>query len=353
MVAQVCGLQAQDAPAATLGVRPRAAGLVATDVERARTQERSVVRTWAMRGTLHLVAREDLGWLLPLLGPVFVRASLRRYAELGLDEETSARGLRAIRDVLAGQGPLTRVEMVERLAVRGLRLEGQATPHLIRRAALEGMICLGPQRGARPTYVLLDDWTDRAPAVSREGAQAELARRYLEAYGPAGPDDLAAWSGLPMGEVRAGWQRVADQLIEVEAAGRPAWMLKARAAWLDEPTTHLAQVRLLPSFDTYLLGYRSRDLTVPPEHAKRINAGAGWLHPTLLVDGRAVATWRSKRRRDGLDVVVEPFDGLAADVHSGVEAEVADLERFLGVKATFSVVPSVNSVAVDDAGVGR
>ena len=352
-MAQVSGLQAQDPPAATLAVRPRATGLVATDVESARVEQRSVVRTWAMRGTLHLLATEDVAWLLPLLGPVFVRTSLRRYAELGLDEETSARGLRAIRDVLAGQGPLTRVELVERLAVRGLRLEGQAAPHLIRRAALEGMLCLGPERGARPTYVLLDDWADRGPAVSREAAQAELARRYLEAYGPAGPGDLAAWSGLPMRKARAGWNRIADQLIEVEAAGRPAWMLKGRATWLHQPPTHLPIVRLIPSFDTYLLGYRSRELTVAPEHAKRINAGAGWLHATLLVDGRAIATWRSKRRRDGLDVVVEPFDGLAADVHPGVEAEVADLERFLAVKTTLSVVPSLDSVAVDDGGAGR
>ncbi|MDQ3810465.1 MAG: winged helix DNA-binding domain-containing protein, partial [Chloroflexota bacterium] len=86
LVGQVCGLQAQDPQAALLGARARAAGLTAAEVERARVEDRSVVVTWCWRGTLHLVATEDLSWILPLVGPVFVRASSRRYAALGLDE---------------------------------------------------------------------------------------------------------------------------------------------------------------------------------------------------------------------------------------------------------------------------
>src|SRR6266704_3391087 len=157
-VKELCGIQAQDALAATLAVRARSTGLVAADVERARVQERTVVRTWGQRGTLHLLATEDLGWLLPLLGPVFVAPGRRRRAELGLDEDTCARGIHIIRNVLANQGPLTRAELVEQLAAHGLRLEGQARPYLLQRAALEGIICLGPDRVAEPTYVLLSEW---------------------------------------------------------------------------------------------------------------------------------------------------------------------------------------------------
>src|SRR2546426_7004702 len=179
LVKELCGIQAQDARAATLALRVRSAGLIAADVERARVQERTIIRTWGKRGTLHLLATEDLGWLLPLFGPVFIAGSRRRRAELGLDEDTCTRSTRVIRDVLASQGPLTRAELVEQLAIHGVRVEGQARPHLLSRAALEGIICLGPDRGTEPTYVLLSDWVDPGHALSQEAAYVELARRYL------------------------------------------------------------------------------------------------------------------------------------------------------------------------------
>ncbi len=282
IVKDLCGIQAQDARAATLGVRARSAGLLAADVEYARVQERTIIRTWGQRGTLHLLATEDLGWLLPLFGPVFIAGDRRRREELGLDEDTCARAISVIRDVLASQGALTRAELVEQLAARGIRLEGQARPHLLCRAALEGIICLGPDRGAEPTYVLLSDWVEPGRAtLSPEAALAELALRYLQAYGPATPEDLAAWSGMPISRIRPAWPRIADQLLEVEVAGSPAWMLKTYAAWLDEPPTPAPIVRLLPGFDIYLLGYQNRDLAVPRQHTKRIASIPNALTPVV------------------------------------------------------------------------
>lgn len=341
VVKELCGIQAQDAHAATLAVRVRSAGLVAADVEQARVEERSIIRTWGQRGTLHLLATEDFGWLLSLLGPIFVAGDRKRRAELGLDEDTCIKGISAMRDILANQGALTRAELVEQLAVRtGIRLEGQAAPHLLFRAALEGLVCLGSDRGAKPTYVLIDDWIKdgaRAPALPRDTACAELARRYLAAYGPAKPEDLVAWSGLPMSEVRAAWKSIASDLTDVESAGRPAWMLKEHLAWLDEfPAAPV--VRLLAGFDTYLLGYRYRDFIVSSQYARRINAGGGMVHPTLIVDGRAVGTWKLERRKSGMDVVLEPFTGLATEMQQGLEAEVEDIARYLGVPALLQVV---------------
>ncbi len=340
VVKELCGIQAQDSRAAALAVRVRSAGLVAADVEHARVQQRSIIRTWGPRGTLHLLATEDLGWLLPLLGPVFIAGDRRRRAELGLDEDTCARGIDIIRSVLATHGPLTRDELVEQLASHGLRLEGQARPHLLYRAALEGIICLGPDHGAEPTYVLLSDWVNLGPALSKEAAHVELTLRYLKVYGPAAPEDQATWSGMPISRTRAAWQLIADQLIEVLVSDRSAWMLKTHTTWLDEPLAPAPVVRLLPSFDTYLLGYQKRDLVVPSQYTKRINAGGGMLHPTLLVDGRAMGTWKSKRQKNHLEVLVEAFNPLSPEVHPGLEAEVTDLSRFLGVKTTLHMSPS-------------
>jgi hypothetical protein len=340
VVKELCGLQAQEPPAAALAVRVRSSGLVAADVEHARVHERSIIRTWGPRGTLHLLATADLGWLLPLLGPVFVAAGQRRRTELGLDEDLCVRAIHLIRNILANQGPLTRAELVEQLAAQGIQLEGQARPHLLGRAALEGMICFGPDRGAEPTYVLLSDWVDherRGSPMSEAAALAELTRRYLSAYGPATPQDQATWSGLSLSKTRAAWQHIADQLMEVAVACEPAWMLKTCAARLDEPPAPAPIVRLLPRFDVYLLGYQNRDLAVPRQYAKRINAGGGILHPTVLVDGRAVGIWKSRRKKNELEVLLEPFEQLTSQVYQRLEAEVTDFARFLEVQAVVKI----------------
>ena len=241
VVKEVCGIQAQDASAATLAVRSRSVGLVVTDVEQAREHDHTIIRIWGPRGTLHLLASDDIGWLLPLLGPVFVAGDRRRREELGLSEEYVCECMQIIRNVLADEGPLTRAELVEHLSTKGIHLEGQARPHLLARAALEGLICFGADRGNEPTYVLLHDWVDQKSAgrsLSEDQAYAELTRRYLSAYGPAAPGDQAAWSGLSLSKTRAAWQRIEGELLEVETASSSVWMLKTQASRLDELTSH-------------------------------------------------------------------------------------------------------------------
>jgi hypothetical protein len=340
LVKDLCGFQAQEATAAALAIRVRSRGLLAVDVERARAQERSVVRTWGLRSTLHLLATEDLGWLLPLLGPVFVAAGRRRREELGLHDELYARSLPILRDLLADRGPSTRLEIVEKLAACGIRLEGQARPYFLGRAALEGLICMGPERGAEPTYVMLSQWISREQMrgnLPETDAYIELTRRYLSAYSPATPKDQVAWSGLPASKIKAAWQHIAGELVEVDIDGRTAWMLKAQEARLDDAITPAPIVRLLPRFDVYLLGYHDRDLAVAPQSARHINAGGGILHPTVLVDGRLVGLWKSQKKKIELAVMVEPFEPLAPQVAQGLEAEVADLARFQGMQAKLEI----------------
>jgi hypothetical protein len=333
-VRAICGVQAQDAAAAALAVRVRCPGAVAADVTRALEQDRSLVRTWCMRGTLHLLAAQDAGWVLPLLGPLFIRANRSRRLQLGLDDDTAERGVRLLRDALAAHGSLTRAEIVEELARRGLPLAGQARPHLLGLAAAQGVICYGPARGREPTYVLLEQWLKPGHALPPAKASAELAMRYVAAYAPAAPEDFAAWSGLSLGTARAAWQQIAGKLLEVSIGESPAWMLKGQAAWLDDPPPAGPVVRLLPAFDTLWLGYRSRAIMLAPEHARRIVPGGGILHPALLVDGRGAGTWRISRSRARLDLLVEPFGNLTDDVREGLALEAADVGRFLGSEAT-------------------
>jgi hypothetical protein len=296
-----------------------------------------------MRGTLHIVSAGDLGWLLPLLGPTFVRKSRRRYAELGLDEETCEQAMQAICRISSAQGPLTRAELAEELAKEGIPTDGQAAYHLLRRAGLEGILCYGPDRGNEPTYVLLEEWVETGPRLDREAALAELTRRYLHAYGPAGPHDLAAWSGLSVREARAGFGRLSDELFELEMDGSRVWVQKSRAPWLDDRPEDCAITNLLPSYDSYLLGYRSRDLIVPPQYARRIHPGGGVIRPAVLVDGIAAGTWRTRKRKDTLKVVVETFDQVNAQVKRALDERVRDLGRFLGVHTKLREGPQLKT----------
>jgi Winged helix DNA-binding domain len=335
---QILGLQAQVLSAAALGLRARSTGLHQRDVTRALDDDRSIVRSWLMRGTLHVVASGDIRWLVELLGPVFARAGATRLAQLGLDDDLKARGVAGIRRILSDAGPLTRYELVDRLRGHGITLDPktQAPIHMIALAALNGVLCLGPERGNdEPTYVLLDDWVPPAATPSRDAALAELARRYFAAYGPATVGDLSAWSGVPMAEARSAVAGASPSLAEVTIRGHTGFVLKDRLRRMSAAAT--PQVRLLPAFDTYLLGYRRRDLAVAPALQRRLQRGGGWLHPAVVVNGRAVAAWSLRKSGGRGQLQVEPFEGISRAIHVGIESEVADIGRFLDLPATLEI----------------
>ena len=338
----VTGVQAQDLPAALLSIRARSTGLTASALQQARQEERSIVWTWCMRGTLHLVAAEDARWLLPLLGPRFIATGRRRFRQLGWDKDRAAAGLQLLQAALARSDEgLTRPEIVRLLQENDLPAEGQAPFHLLYRAALEGILCHGAHREDEATYVLLAEWLGRPQPLPRQEAVTRLVLRYLQAYGPATPEDMARWSGLKLGDIRQAWERLDNQLLPAELEGEPAWLLRSHLPRLDEDLERLAAARplvcLLPRYDTYLLGYAGRDLAVEPEHARRVHPGGGIIHPVLLVDGQARGTWKTKQRAVHLELVLQPFRDLPPSLLPHVEAEVADLGRFLEEEVVLTV----------------
>jgi hypothetical protein len=328
LVSALCGVQAQDPVAAALALRARSRGLDARAVQRARDEDRSVVWTWAMRGTLHLVAATDVGWILGLLGPIFAAAGRRRREALGLPDELCERALVVLREILAATGPLPRAELVGRLADRGVAIDpaGQAPAHLVGYAGLRGVVC---RVGDGPAYALLDDWLGAAPrAAAPDAALAELARRYLGAHGPAGAADLAAWSGVGLRRARRGLELIAGELRAVQTASGPGWTLASAPRRV--PRSARPQVALLGHFDPYLLGYADRDLVLDRRFARRIQAGGGFIQPAVLVDGRVVGTWRRGRRGGRLHVELELFEELPEGAADALEREATDVTRFLG-----------------------
>jgi hypothetical protein len=326
VVAHLLAVQAQDLQAARLALRARAERLAADDVDAALTEERSVVVAWLGRGTLHLVGRDDYPWLLALTAPGRLTANARRLRQEGVSPDDADRAVAIVERALADDGPLTRPELAERIAARGIRTEDQATPHLLMLAALRGVALLGPIRDGVHAFAPVRDWLGHDPPAPLEGAErdaalAELARRYLAGHGPAAAPDLAAWAGLPLRDARTGLRAIASELRERDDG---LVDLAARAA---APET--IPPRLLPAFDPYLVGWKDRTFAVPAAHQRRVHPGGGMIRAIATVDGLAVGTWTLPGGRVELELfgLVEPRAAVA------LRAETDDVERFVATSA--------------------
>jgi Winged helix DNA-binding domain len=288
-----------------------------------------VVLTWAMRGTLHFVAAEDFGWLVGMVLEPHASTSRRRLGQMGVGTDLTDRGVRTIERMLARSGPLTRRELTDALRRVGIPTGGQIIPHLTWLAASRGSICFGPERDGERCYVLVRDWLGSPEPMDRDRALAELATRYLRAHGPATAADLAFWSGVRATDAKRGWRSIQDRLTPIAGPDGPAWMLKSRRP-ADVP---VAPVRLLPSFDEYLLGWRDRRFIADAAGWRRIFPGGGWFHPSVIADGRAVGTWKLERSSPHAVVEVRPFSGLGPAVRRAIAAEARDVGTYLGTEA--------------------
>lgn len=324
----MCAVQAQSFDAARHQLRVRSVGLTVGAVNRAFEDERSVVRTWLMRGTLHLCAADDMRWMLDVFGPPINRLGASCRMGIGLDDATCERGIAVIRAALA-HGPMARRELRNRLVSAGVLSEpvGQSLIHLLFHAATLGVICCGPRMGRDDSFVLLDDWVARFDGPRGDAAVAELARRYLAAYGPASVRDFAAWSGLSSPLTKAGMTAIADEIVEYPGAIPGLWTLRASAV------TELPKrpvVRLLGHFDTYLLGYRRREHLGDASAEEWIHqGGGGWIRPTVVVDGWIVGGWGLDARGREFEVTVKRFEPHSSRVETGIIREVAEIGDFL------------------------
>jgi Winged helix DNA-binding domain len=317
VVRALVGIQAQDRRAAALAVRPRTPGASAEAVERALSEERSVVRTWAMRGTLHLLAADDLPAMLAIFGALHIRRGERRLTQLGLPPDVAERSTAAAGEILAADGPLTRHELAERLRARGVPVaaEGQAPIAVAHRAALAGVLCETGVRGREELYGRIDP----GPLPDRDAALADLARRYVAAYAPADAADFAAWSGLPAADVIRAWDAAGDDPPATDHPGA-------------------GPVRLLPAFNEWLLEWASRDGVVAEAHARRVAPGGGIVRPVAIEDGHVFATWRLDRPKRRIEV--DSFARLTRSQQVGLETETAAVSEFLGLDLSLIVLLS-------------
>jgi hypothetical protein len=325
-------MQAQDYASVKWAVGLRCAQTTDTLVEE-EIAKQAIVRTWLMRGTLQIVAAPDIHWMLALLSPRIVAARARRYQQLGLDDATLARNRELLIRELEGGNRLTRKEVMFTLEQAGISTRGQRGYHILGHAALEGVICFGPNQGKEQTFVLLRDWVPSSQKMKSDEALAELARRYFQSHGPATLKDFVGWSGLRLTVARKALELVKDEFQQETIAGQTCWEFPHEAmSEVPSPTIHL-----LPAFDEYYLGYQDRRAVLDPHYDKTVVSSNGMFRPIIVLDGQVVGTWKRILKKESVTITASPFTPLTGQKGQALVTAAERFGAFLGLPVELKV----------------
>lgn len=334
VVKRLVGVQAQLMSAAELALWVRVQGLTPSDIQRALWTERQLVKTWAMRGTLHLLTATDFGHLVSAWAATTVKRPPSYYT---YHKVTSAELTAIIETVplVLSATPLTREELaaavVERTGNPNLSevlLSGWGA--LLKPSARRGDICFGPSDGQHVTFVRPDQWLGSWEAQEPTGALQAVARTFLTTYGPATLEEFARWWGIDEAQARKLFKGMADELTAVEVEGWQAHCLTSLVTALTtaEP---VHTVRLLPYFDPYTIAIaRHSDFLLSPAQKNKVYRAQGWISPVILVDGQLTGVWEHMIKRERTEVVVTLFASVTPAVRTAITVEAEQLGQFLG-----------------------
>ncbi len=324
-VAWLGAAQGQDLPGVLTSVALRTTGRSRSAVTAA-LDAGHVVRSWPMRGTLHLVPAVDLGWILGLTAPRVLAQTARRRAQLGLGEDAITTARDVALGALDGGRRLARAELLAAWERAGLAPAGGRGYHLLFHLALNGVVCFGPTRGAEQEIVLLQEWVPNQRRLERDEALGEWALRFFRSHGPATGKDFTRWTGLTAADVRTALAVARPSLESLVVDGVEHLLDPATPEALDAHRAQARGVVLLPGFDEMILGYADRTATLSLEHEPRVVPGGnGVFAPTIVVDGRVVGTWRMVGRGAARRFEPALFAPLSSHVERAIHAAHAAL----------------------------
>lgn len=342
------GAQAQLLSAAKISLSCRLRHLRLADVAEA-LNRRDLVRAASMRRTLFLVPSQDLA--------TFVRGSARRAEKdirwaqgKGVPHHVLDATIDAVLHVL--DQPLTRPQIAGRVC-RALGLQEQATQgagwgnrkktpavpvgeltlpvtYLLKLVSARGVICYGPDHDNKPTFVRAGAWIPQWKDMPREQAEDALLRLYLRAYAPATPRDYSMWSGMTLTEARHSWARRQADLATVNVEGWEATVLQEDLDELAQSELPHRSIRLLPHFDSFLLGHNEREHLVSARRHGQVYRPQGWVSPVVLIDGRAAGVWEYSRQGNRLRVDITPFKPQPSPITTAIHEQAQHLAHFLG-----------------------
>lgn len=328
----VCGIQAQVMSAAEMQLWTRRHDLTRADIHAALWKSRVLVKTSLMRQTLHLIPAADFSIYISALKRSRVEALRRNMSRLGIAPKEAAAMTKSIIDALRA-GPMTQPELMGQIIPKvGKKLrkyiELTWSIQIFRLALVEGLICYGPERGKKTTFVRVDQWLPKQRAVDEHEAKRVLLRRYLRAYGPATLQDFSKWTGMPVQEARAVWQSLEEEMVAVNIEDKKGWLLREDYRRLANSDLDGQILRLLPHFDPYLLGHADKNHLVEARNYKRVYRNQGWISPVVLLNGRIIGVWSCTRRGKRSSLEIEPFEKFPKIIQAKIEAEAASLGGF-------------------------
>lgn len=306
-------MQAQDYNSAKWALFVRSANGTNEMIEQSFV-DKSVIRTWLMRGTLQIAVTQDIHWMLTLLAPRLIRGSAGRNKQLGLDEDTFTNSFKILSSVLEDGKILTRNEIMTLLNKDGISTEGQRGYHILWRAGMEKLICFGPMRGSRQTFMLLDEWIKEKKLFNRDESIAALVERYIRSHGPATIKDFIFWSGLTTTDAKNGFENNKHNMVQEKINEEIFWQIENfRIPNLPSPGVYL-----LPAFDEYFLGYNTRNVVLDPMYMKKAVSNNGIFRPIIVIDGQIVGIWKHNQRKNSVLITIDLFRKLTDGEFNGL-----------------------------------
>jgi hypothetical protein len=332
VVSWLGAVQAQDFLSSKWAIGLRLDKAKEKDVDKA-IADKSIVRTWAMRGTLHFVPPADIRWMLKLAADRVFSMYASNFKRMELDEKTLRQSQEIIIKALEGGGIIGRNELKEVLSRHSVNTSEMRYNFILLRASLEGIICFGPRRNKEYTFVLLDEWLPGENSLSRDESIAELARRYFLSHGPATIADFSWWSGLTQADCKRALESIKHLLNKEEINGYEYWMPKD----LRNITINKRAAYLLPPFDEYLVSYKDKTAAVAPDLVKKVLSPPNGLYPGVIVmNGQVVGTWKRTLGKNNVEVNTHLLMPLKENQLKAVEKAVAQYSKFLGYKKLYS-----------------
>lgn len=329
MVRWLGAVQSQDYAGAKWGLGLRLIAATDVSLEQAFT-DGSILRTHVLRPTWHFVAPDDIRWLLALTAPRVRARMSTNDKKIGVDRDLIRQAETCIEHALRDGQAKTREELRDALEFAGVAVgSGQRLAHLVMHAELDGLIISGPRQGKQFTYMLLDERTPGGKRLAKEEALAELAQRYMRSRGPATARDFSWWSGLSLGECRAGLESARGELIQ----NGEYWLAVSNAP---VPASAGETTHLLSIFDEYFSAYRDRSALVEPGFADALRTYGAATVNVIVLEGRAVGFWRREERAMEVRITLQPYRKLEKGELEAVHAAGERYAAFWGKEAVLS-----------------
>ena len=341
-VEAVHGIQAQISAHAIFAVAQRIDKCGPADIDRALWTDRTLIKTWAMRGTVH--------WLPATEEPLFV-AGMRIVRGPSIDRWWASDGItpQQVRELygatleLLADGPKTRREIADVVVPAA---GSWAEPYLVsswgfglKLMCNAGLVVFGPNRGTNVTFASRDSWTAYPVPEDGHGALRELMRRYVRSFGPVTIQDAAYWLGATIRDIQADWEQLLPELLAVQVDGRQRWILAEDLDDLTSMESATLPVRLVPAFDPILLAHRQKTDLLEERLRRRIYGAAAWVYPSVLVNGAIAGKWQYERKAKVMIVTVEPFRKITKQAQRAIQREANHLAKSTGRTAEVHYLP--------------